>query len=173
MAGHVCQTLWWNLQWKRVTGSGYVPPNRTWVQYLFRAFFLSALWQLAKPCIDILWQKRDRAHTCSVVITAAANKLARVAWEVLSSGEEYRPPTDALLNRRGKDAFGLEAQNRAPTLPHYGDDYLEFPPRFIRTDPKSTVLPRLEREKLYDRLVTQLRRDAALWSPVPQSCRAE
>ena len=28
-----------------------------------------------------------------VVITAAANKLARVAWAVLSSGEEYRPPT--------------------------------------------------------------------------------
>ena len=42
------------------------------------------------------------------------------------------PPTDsldALLNRRGKDAFGLEAQNRAPTLPHHGGDYLEFPPR--------------------------------------------
>ena len=39
------------------------------------------------------------------------------------------PPTDspdALLNRRGKDAFSLEAQNRAPTLPHHGDDYLEF-----------------------------------------------
>jgi hypothetical protein len=27
------------------------------------------------------------------VITAAANKLARVAWAVLSSGQEYRPPT--------------------------------------------------------------------------------
>jgi hypothetical protein len=42
------------------------------------------------------------------------------------------PPTDsldALLNRRGKDAFSLEAQNRAPTLPHHGDDYLKFPPR--------------------------------------------
>ncbi len=33
------------------------------------------------------------------------------------------------LRRCGKDAFGLEAQNRAPTLPHHGDDYLEFPPR--------------------------------------------
>jgi Domain of unknown function (DUF4279) len=30
---------------------------------------------------------------------------------------------DALLNRRGKDAYGLEAQDRAPTLPHHGDDY--------------------------------------------------
>jgi transposase len=38
-------------------------------------------------------------------------------------------PLVATANRRGKDAFGLEAQNRAPTLPHHGDDYLEFPPR--------------------------------------------
>src|SRR5271156_6398326 len=28
-----------------------------------------------------------------------------------------------------KDAFGLEAQNRAPTLPHHDDDKLKFPPR--------------------------------------------
>jgi hypothetical protein len=27
----------------------------------------------------------------NVVITAAANKLARIAWAVLSSGQEYRP----------------------------------------------------------------------------------
>jgi transposase len=33
-----------------------------------------------------------------VVITAAANKLARVAWAVLSSGEEYRPPTASMLS---------------------------------------------------------------------------
>jgi hypothetical protein len=31
-----------------------------------------------------------------VVITAVANKLARVAWAVLSSGEEYRAPTIAM-----------------------------------------------------------------------------
>ncbi|HTF61173.1 MAG TPA: hypothetical protein VK638_00530 [Edaphobacter sp.] len=36
---------------------------------------------------------------------------------------------DGRLNRRGKDAYGLEAQNRAPTLPHHGGNYLEFPPR--------------------------------------------
>jgi hypothetical protein len=36
---------------------------------------------------------------------------------------------DGHLSRRGKDAFGLDAQNRAPTLPHHGDDDLEFPPR--------------------------------------------
>jgi hypothetical protein len=50
-----------------------------------------------------------------VVITAAANRLARVAWAVLSSGEEYHTDSlGALLNRRGKDAFSLEAQNRPP-----------------------------------------------------------
>ena len=36
----------------------------------------------------------ERRFPVKVVITAAAaNKLARVAWAVLSSGEEYRPPT--------------------------------------------------------------------------------
>jgi hypothetical protein len=28
-----------------------------------------------------------------IVITAAANKLARIAWAVLSSGNDYRPVT--------------------------------------------------------------------------------
>jgi hypothetical protein len=33
------------------------------------------------------------SHYCTlnVVITAAANKLVRIAWAVLSSGQEYRP----------------------------------------------------------------------------------
>ena len=33
-----------------------------------------------------------RAHK-NVVIAAMANKLARIAWAVLSSGNEYRPST--------------------------------------------------------------------------------
>src|ERR1700759_808941 len=41
------------------------------------------------PWLDAL----ERRSPVKVVITAAANKLARVAWAVLSSGEEYRPPT--------------------------------------------------------------------------------
>jgi transposase len=32
----------------------------------------------------------------NVVITAAANKLARIAWAVLSSGQDYRPATSAM-----------------------------------------------------------------------------
>jgi len=40
------------------------------------------------PWLDAL----ERRASVKVVITAAANKLARVAWAVLSSGEEYRPP---------------------------------------------------------------------------------
>jgi transposase len=33
----------------------------------------------------------------NVVITAAANKLARIAWAVLSSGQEYRPAASAMI----------------------------------------------------------------------------
>jgi transposase len=32
----------------------------------------------------------------NVVVTARANKLARIAWAVLSSGDEYRPLTTPL-----------------------------------------------------------------------------
>jgi hypothetical protein len=32
----------------------------------------------------------------NVVITAAANKLARIAWAVLSSGQDYRAIPDAM-----------------------------------------------------------------------------
>ena len=35
----ICWTLWWNLQWKRVMRFWLRPPNRPWVQYLFRVFF--------------------------------------------------------------------------------------------------------------------------------------
>ena len=41
------------------------------------------------PWLDAL----ERRSPVKIVITAAANKLARIAWAVLSSGEEYRPPT--------------------------------------------------------------------------------
>jgi len=44
------------------------------------------------PWLDALEQRAP----VKVVITAAANKLARVAWAVLSSGEAYRPPTTAM-----------------------------------------------------------------------------
>ena len=39
------------------------------------------------PWLDALEQRAP----INVVITAAANKLARIAWAVLSSGQEYRP----------------------------------------------------------------------------------
>jgi hypothetical protein len=37
----------------------------------------------------------------NVVITAAANKLARIAWAVLSSGQDYRPAVSACLPECG------------------------------------------------------------------------
>ena len=45
------------------------------------------------PWLDSLEQRAP----VKVVITAAANKLARVAWAVLSSGEEYRVPMTATV----------------------------------------------------------------------------
>jgi transposase len=44
------------------------------------------------PWLDGLEQRAP----VGVVIAAAANKLARIAWAVLSSGEDYRPPVNAL-----------------------------------------------------------------------------
>jgi hypothetical protein len=38
-----------------------------------------------------------RAHR-NVLIVAFANKLARIAWAVLSSGEPYRPCTSAAIS---------------------------------------------------------------------------
>lgn len=36
-----------------------------------------------------------RAHK-NVVVVAMANKLARIAWAVLSGGEDYRPTTNTI-----------------------------------------------------------------------------
>ena len=38
----------------------------------------------------------ERRSPVKVVITAAANKLARIAWAVLSSGQDYRAVPDAV-----------------------------------------------------------------------------
>ncbi len=38
----------------------------------------------------------EKRAPVGVVIAAAANKLARIAWAVLSSGNDYRPPVNAL-----------------------------------------------------------------------------
>ena len=38
----------------------------------------------------------ERRAPVKVVITAAANKLARIAWAVLSSGQDYRAVPDAM-----------------------------------------------------------------------------
>jgi Transposase IS116/IS110/IS902 family len=77
------------------------------------------------PWLDALEQR----GLINVVITAAANKPARCLGRSI---ERRRVPPankrDGCMSRRGKRAFGLEAQNRAPTLPHH-NDYLEFPPR--------------------------------------------
>jgi transposase len=44
------------------------------------------------PWFDALEQRAP----INVVITAAANKLARIAWAVLSSGQDYRAAPDAM-----------------------------------------------------------------------------
>ena len=69
----------------------------------------------------------ERLSPVKGVITAAANKLAPI------DRRRVPPPhgLGALLSRRGKDAFGLEAQNRAPTLPHHGDDYFRIPAKVL------------------------------------------
>ena len=35
-------------------------------------------------------------HPKNVVVVAMANKLARIAWAVLSSGQDYRPIANAI-----------------------------------------------------------------------------
>jgi hypothetical protein len=49
----------------------------------------------------------------NVVVVAMANKLARIAWAVLSTGEDYNPePSLPQLKAVRKDACGLEAITR-------------------------------------------------------------
>src|SRR5258708_14335973 len=84
--------------------------------------------------------KRGNGYLRKLLVHGARSAVLRVKRERSPFGPwldslERRSPVkvadslDARLNRRGKAAFGLEAQNRAPTLPHHGDDDLEFPPR--------------------------------------------
>src|SRR5208282_1790031 len=55
----------------------------------------------------------------NVLIVAMANKLARIAWAVLSSGEEYRAEHSAAagISKCGKDACGLESGKTASHFP--------------------------------------------------------
>jgi transposase len=46
----------------------------------------------------------------NVVITAAANKLARIAWPVLSSGQEYRPAVITGTHWSGPAFFGTKGK---------------------------------------------------------------
>jgi hypothetical protein len=61
----------------------------------------------------------------NVLVVAMANKLARIAWAALSSGEDYRPSASMAAHEieAEKDASGLEAL-RAPTFPLDDDDFL-------------------------------------------------
>jgi hypothetical protein len=83
----VCWTLWWNLQWKRVMRFWLRPPNREWVQYLFRAFFavnfLSALWQLGKQLHERPPGKQEIVPTLEVALImcgVVALMSASVLW---------------------------------------------------------------------------------------------
>ena len=64
----------------------------------------------------------------NVVVVAMANKLARIAWAVLSSGNDYRSTVPAYPARKG--ASGSEAL-RAPTFPHHDDEFTSFPHRSL------------------------------------------
>jgi hypothetical protein len=76
----------------------------------------------------VLRMKRDRAPIGAwldaldarapknVVVVAMANKLARIAWAVLSSGEDYKPASNlvkASWIRAEKTPYGLEALTRS------------------------------------------------------------
>jgi len=54
----------------------------------------------------------------NVLIVAMANKLSRIAWAVLSTGEDYRASEpNCRVSKRGKDASGLESAHALPTFP--------------------------------------------------------
>ena len=63
----------------------------------------------------------------NVVVVAMANKLARIAWAVLSSGEDYRPIANMIQHQTSAEKTPAAwKRSRAPTLPHY-DDGLNLP----------------------------------------------
>ena len=72
----MCWTLWWNLQWKRVMRFWVRPPNRPWVQYLFRAFFalnfLGVLWQFVKQLHAHPLAKEEVVPTLEIAATMCA-----------------------------------------------------------------------------------------------------
>ena len=65
------------------------------VRRIDREYSLSAVLRVKRerspfgPWLDAL----ERRAPVKVVVTAAANKLARIAWAVLASGDDYRPAT--------------------------------------------------------------------------------
>ena len=70
--------------------------RRTSVINQLRAFLLERGMTFAKTPArlkDAMPEILEDADAINVVITAAANKLARIAWAVLSSGQDYRTAT--------------------------------------------------------------------------------
>ena len=59
------------------------------------------------------WMRLDARAPKNVVVVAMANKLARIAWAVLSSGEDYTASNRSPHRLGGKDAYGLEALARS------------------------------------------------------------
>jgi hypothetical protein len=81
-----CWTLWWNLQWKRVMKFWVRPPNRPWVQYLFRVFFalnfLGALWQFVEQLHAHPLAKQDVVPTLEIAAIMCA-VVALISTSVL------------------------------------------------------------------------------------------
>lgn len=83
----VCWTLWWNLRWKRVMRFWVRPPNRLWVQNLFRAFFalnfIGALWQFVMQLHAHPLAKQEVTPTimaAGVMCAVVALMSASVLW---------------------------------------------------------------------------------------------
>jgi hypothetical protein len=71
-----CWALWWNIQWKQVMRFWVRPPNRRWVQLLFRVWFAScfvgALYRFAQEVHASHLTERDIGPTAGIAAIMCA-----------------------------------------------------------------------------------------------------
>jgi len=78
-----CWAFWWNIQWKRVMGFWVRPPNRPWVQVLFRAFFaLSFLGALSRLLQEL---REDSLARWDIIPTVLIAVIMCIAVTLISA----------------------------------------------------------------------------------------
>ena len=97
----LCWVLWWNLQWKRAIRFWVRPPNRLWVQHIFRAFFaLSLLGTLTQLLLQLRAHPLGRQDVgptigiTAIMCVVVALMSASVLWMAQRRDRKFEARTD-------------------------------------------------------------------------------